>query len=438
MPSLKFAVREGTLHSVSSEERQVDSGNPQSGGVELSVSGKPLRSSLQATAREIAGELDGQLDELAERWYERMTAIPELAPWSVPGLRPGAIENARRDIGHEISRLRTGRAPPSRCPEEVIESARLGEASGFPLWGCVQAYRTGHAVQWEAWSEAIEGRGLDSDDRVALLRAGSEYMFEYADRCARWVEAEYTRRREKRMRSEEQLRIQLVRDLLEGRGGDGTPLGYQLDGWHIALVAVGAEGDRVLRDLGVRLDAELLSVAADAITWWGWLRPRRMIPGEIDRCLRALTPPAGVMLALGDPCEGPPGFRQTHMQAQHAAAIGARRGAGATLYADVALEALGMADREQARWFVSRELGPLAGQDQRARTLRATLRAYFSAGQNATSAALTLGVHERTIGNRLRATETLLGRPILHRRAELETALRIHALQEQDQPRAKT
>jgi hypothetical protein len=394
----------------------------------LSVSVNSLSRRLERIARELGGELESRLDDLAEQWYEQMTAIPELDRWSPPELRVLGLENARRDIGREISGLIAGRQLPSSCPAEVIESARMAEASGFPLWACVQSYRTGHAVQWKAWSEAVEARRLEPDARRALLEAGSGYMFDYADRCARWVEMEYTRERESRLRSQEQLRIQHVRDLLEGKHGHSSQLGYELTGWHIALIASGHEADSVLEDIGRSFDAQMLSIVAEVLTWWAWLRPGRVRPGLIERLVRSLSLPPGVSLAIGEPGDGPEGFRQSHLQAAHAAAVGARLGTPTTRYDDVALEALVLADLERARAFVSRELGPLAGDDRRAQTLRNTLRAYFAAGQTGSSTAVILGVHERTVGNRLRAVETLIDRSVLARRAELETALRIHAL----------
>jgi hypothetical protein len=394
----------------------------------------PLPERLERVAREIAEELGSRIDELAEQWYQRMVALPELAHWALPELRETGLENARSDIGREIAGLIAGRSLPESSPGEVIESARLAESSGFPLWASVQAYRTGHAVQWQAWSDAVEARGFARGARLALLRAGSEYMFAYADRCARWVEAEYTRERDRRLRGQEQLRIQLVRDLLEGKTADASQLGYELEGWHVAIIAAGAGAEAVMRDLSVGLDARLLSLAADRGTTWAWLRPNQLRLAAVERRLRSLVAPAGVSVAVGDPGQGPSGFRQSHLQARYAAAIAQRQGQSTAHYGDVALEALATADPEQATWFVSRELGPLAADDRRASTLRTTVTAYFAAGQRASLAAAALGVHERTIGNRLRATENLIGRSVLGRRAELETALRIRALLEDREP----
>jgi hypothetical protein len=383
---------------------------------------------------EIAGELQSQLDELAERWYEEMATIPELEPWADPELREGGIENARHEIGRELAGLCEDRTLPVSRPQELVDSALMAEATGLPLWACVQAYRTGHAVQWQAWCEAVEAQRLEPAERLALLRAGSDYMFAYADRCARWIELEYTRARDRRLRSEEQLRMQLVRDLLEGKPVDSSQLGYSVDGWHLAVIASGTEGEPVLLELSARLEAQLLHVAADAATWWGWLRPNQIGNDIIDGRLRTLSLPGGVVLGTGEPGEGHEGFRRSHIQAQYAAKIGSRRDQAMTRYGEVALEALATSDLEQAEWFVSQELGPLARDDRRAKILRDTLRAYFVAGQTGSSAAVMLGVHERTVGNRLRAAERLTGHAIQSRRAELETALRIHALLQDAQP----
>jgi GGDEF-like domain/PucR C-terminal helix-turn-helix domain len=404
----------------------------------LSLSVNPLPNRLDRIAHELGRELQLEVGRLSELWYERMAATPELERWLSLEVREGSLENARRDIGREIAGLLDGRTLPDSCPQEVIDSAQLAAASGFPLWACVQAYRAGHAVQWQAWSDAVGARRLSRTDRQALLGAGSEYMFAYADRCSRWIEQEYTRERDRLLRSEEQVRIQLVRDLLDGKHGDSEHLGYDLDGWHIAVLAFGRDADRVLRELNGLLRGQLLSVAADAVTWWGWIRIAPMRPGEIDRALQSLSLPAGISLAVGDPRHGANGFRQSHRQARYAALIGARRDQAQTSYDDVALEALATADTEQARSFVSRELGPLAGDDRRAETLRNTLRTYFAVGQTGSSTAHVLGVHERTIGNRLRAAEKLIGRSVVRRRAELETALRIHALLQADDALAKS
>ena len=62
--------------------------------------------------------------------------------------------------------------------------------------------------------------------------------------------------------------------------------------------------------------------------------------------------------------------------------------------------------------------------------LRATLRAYISAERNAASAAAALGVSRRTVANRLRAVEQLVGSAFGAIVGDLEAALQLDELSE--------
>ncbi len=380
------------------------------------------------TAREIALDMQAHLVELAEGWYDRMVVVPELARWAAPELKELGLHNARLDIGREVEGLVNGRRLPSECPSEVIDSARLGVSMNYPLWAALQAYRAGHAVQWQAWSTRVEARNLDPADRRLLLKAGNDYMFAYADHSARWMEIEYTRARDERMRSDEQRRTQLVRNLLDGHSTEATQLGYNLDAWHLGVIAAGTEAEEAVREIGSRAAGQLLAVAVDAITWWAWLAFAQPPPGNAASQMSSLKLPPTSRLAVGELAHGAAGFVQTHREAQAAFAITSNLGRTLSSYSDIALEDLASADPERARVFIERELGPLSRDERRSLILRQTLHAYFAAAQTASSTAQLLGVHERTVGNRLRAVEQLIGRPVVSRRAELETALRLHRL----------
>jgi DNA-binding PucR family transcriptional regulator len=124
---------------------------------------------------------------------------------------------------------------------------------------------------------------------------------------------------------------------------------------------------------------------------------------------------------------GAEGFRAAHRKAALALRLGRRQGRAVTAFADVALEALAFGGEQLAREFVVAEMGALTGGGRRTDVLRATLSAYFAAGTTA-AAARSLGVSERTVTYRLRHVERLLGRSLTTRRAELETALRLHGV----------
>jgi DNA-binding PucR family transcriptional regulator len=70
-------------------------------------------------------------------------------------------------------------------------------------------------------------------------------------------------------------------------------------------------------------------------------------------------------------------------------------------------------------------LAPLEQTRDGGRVARRTLRAYFRAERNVSSTAAALGVDRRTVTNRLRAIEELLGRPLGSAATDLEIALRL-------------
>lgn len=356
-----------------------------------------------------------------------MFAEPELAPFAQAELREPGLANARSDIGRELAALLDGCRLPVACPGEVAVSARLAVEHDFPLWAALQSYRTGHAVQFEAWLEAVDALELGEEQRRELVETGSRFFFEYADRCCRWIEREYTRERDDRLRGAERRRRQAIGDLLEGRAPDAGSLEVDLDAEHLGVIARGQGGERALEDLAWALGRSLLCLAAGREEWWGWLtatEPARL--SDVCGLGPRLRLPADVRLALGVPARGVEGFRRTHREAVRIDRVAAR-GEVVQLadYDALALEAIATEDEAAARTFVLHELGSLGGEDPRSRTFRETLVVYLESGQQAASAAARLGVHERTVANRLRAIEQRIGRPVASRHAELATALRL-------------
>ncbi|MGI8558818.1 MAG: helix-turn-helix domain-containing protein [Solirubrobacteraceae bacterium] len=406
----------------------VDSGSPKPMGGGFADDAKRSPPELEELAASVAVDMLEHITGLAELWTDTMFALPELAEWVHADARPAAIANARADIGRELQGLIEGRRLPVSCPEEIATSARLAVEGGLPLWATLQSYRTGHAVQWAAWRRRVERLALDDAGKSALLTAGSDYFFAYADRSSIWMEQAYSREHDRRLSSHEQRRAHLIGSILAGDDSDTGSLKYELRAWHLGVIVWGAEAEPGLAALAEEADLTLLSLACGRETVWGWLAA----PAEPDAaCLRAIRqtqPPNRCRLALGEFAYGADGFRRTHEEALDARLIATLRPDPVTHYRDIALEALTSRDQQRAGAFVERELGALADDDDRAATMRSTLLAYFSAAQQATSAAALLGVHERTVTNRLRAIATQLGCSPAARRAELETALRLHRL----------
>ena len=363
----------------------------------------------------VAQRVADRLDEVVEAMLDRVWANPALSEWTRDETREAAREIARASIAREIDALTRGMLP-EEPPEEDLAAARAAVEYGAPASVVLHCYRAGQAALLDAWVDA---------GGTTELKEASDFMTRYVDRCAAWVEAEHMREHERRIRSEEQRRMNLVRDLLDGLTADAVDLGHELDADHLAVIAWGRHAEAAVRELADRLGAESLVLSVDPQTAWGWV-------STSDEA-EDLTPPEGTRMAVGGPAGGLDGFRRAYSEARRAHDVADFHPGAVIRYRDVALEALAGADERRARDFVEHELGPLLGNRTRERTLRDTLGAYFAAGQNAVAAGAALGVHDRTVANRLRSAERALGTPIAARRAELEVALRLCRLL--DQPR---
>jgi DNA-binding PucR family transcriptional regulator len=167
----------------------------------------------------------------------------------------------------------------------------------------------------------------------------------------------------------------------------------------------------------------LLIPGSEGIIWaWlgGW---RRIDPLELD--LIASSPSPQTSLAVGEPAQGLAGWRQTHRQARATWPIALRSSERVVRYAGNALLASALQDDLLTASLREQYLAPLLGERDGGEKFRSTLRAYFSADRNISSAAAILRVSARTVHDRLRAIEERLGRPLSVSLPEIETALRL-------------
>jgi hypothetical protein len=374
--------------------------------------------------RSVASLLEDRIDALAAATYEHLrTEIPE---WlERPELSERGQAFARESILAELAALQNDASLPDACPAVDAEAAKQAARLGAPLSSLLSGYRAGHAAQWAVWFDLVEQHAATADERRALLERGSRFFFAYADLLSRFVSEEHSRERDRIIRSHEQRRVNLVRELLNDADVDARILEYDVEHYHIGTIVWGPEAADAARDLAKQLNRRLLLVGVIDETWWAWLGSSHALDDRSFNALGHFEPPPETRLALGAEGSGIEGFRRTHRQAVTAQRAALDTGAPVTRYEDIALEALAAQDEDEAREFIRRELRGLDGDDLRSRRLRETLRAYFSAGQNAAATAAALGLHEQTVAQRLRAVEERIGRPVPSRRAELETALRL-------------
>ena len=369
----------------------------------------------------IAGALRARVDVFVDEHMRRIgDDAPALFDFPAP-IAEAARHICRESMTTQLDSLARGVLPETLPPVD-LDFARAGAELDFPPTEVIRAAHRAHDVLWHAWLTEVEDAGLGEEERRALLEEGSKFLFAYADRVSCWTFEAYREARDRVLASSAERRMNVVRDVLANRPVSSAALGYDLEAWHTALVVWGPEPEAAAQELARETGRRLLIVNPGDETLWAWLGGETPL-GRLQR--PRLT--SGARVAVGREAHGDEGFRTSHEQAVQAARVAQVGESTVTTFDDVALEVLMARDPDAARAFIRGELGTLTADDERSRTLRATLRAWFATGHNAAAAAARLGVHEQTVAARLRVIEEQTGRPPRERRAELEAAMRLHA-----------
>jgi hypothetical protein len=392
-----------------------------------------------------AGSPDGIRDdelevirrELLTRLRPRSREVEEGIVAAALGVEPGIAEDpdrlaglraaARESLGLIGELIAQGVDWQQKMPAAVTAQARYLARGGVPL----EVVLRGHYAMIGACLEFATGE-------IAELPQGTlPYLIEVQRRHGDYLMAAISTAYEdelERLRSPTARRLsERVERLLGGGADEGGVLDYDLGGWHLGLIGVGAELGLVARRLAERLGARLLILPRGGETAWVWLGAARPIPfAELERCLgigdasdRSATGGA-VRFAAGEPRQGIEGWRLTHREARIAAEVAEEGGQALVRCADVLLLAATARNTEIAEMLIDVYLAPLDA-DKDGPRLRETLRAYYAGDCNAASAAAALGVDRQTVRRRLRKIEAALGRPLDGCRVEMEMALRVEA-----------
>lgn len=224
-----------------------------------------------------------------------------------------------------------------------------------------------------------------------------------------------------------QRRAERVGALLAGEPVDPSELAYELDAWHTAALVAGPGCELAVRELTADLDSRALIVDREKETAWLWLGSRRALPSaELARLAAEL--PERLSLAIGEPGRGLASWRLSHRQAAVALPVALRGPDPVVRYVDVALLASALNDDLLLTTLKRAYLEPIERGRDGGRIARQTLRAYFEAGRNVSSAAAILRASRNTVASRLRAIEEQLDRPLSSCAAELEVALDLETL----------
>jgi PucR-like helix-turn-helix protein/diguanylate cyclase with GGDEF domain len=339
----------------------------------------------------------------------------------VQGLR--AAVGTAIDYGFVAIERGEEQAPP--VPSELLAQARLSARSGVSLDTVLRRYVAGYSLLGDFLIQEAQGGALFDGATLQQMMAGLSALL---DRLVAAVSDEYVRVAGGAGGSTEQRRASHVRRLLAGEFLDATELAYDFAGHHLGLLASGSGAAEAVRGLAAALDRNLLSIRSETSTSWAWLGSTRSTDPEevMEFAQRSWSPEH--RLAIGEPAEGMEGWRLTHRQAKAALSIALKGTAPVVRYAGVALIASISQDELLVRSLRQLYLQPLEQERDGGKVLRCTLRAYFAAERNVSSAAAALGVDRKTVNNRLRSVEQLVNKSLSSCAFEFEAALKLSEL----------
>lgn len=376
---------------------------------------KECRAALASRIRERRSELQGAI---ATRVY----AISDPRDVADPPYLEGLNAAVAAAIDHRIAVLEVGERYAPAIPSALLSQGRLDARDGVPLDTVLRRYFAGSALFGDFVIEEAERAEVPN----STLRDFLGEQATLGDRLLAAVSAEHAREAKNRPGTPAERRRECVKSLLAGELVDHTELGYELDAQHVALMAKGEGAEQLLRGLAGTLDRRLLVVQREEeAIWAGWLGGQRPLTTEaVCSALTAITP-NGVFVTIGEPGEGLSGWRFSHHQAKAALPVAERGKQPITRYADVTLLAAVVRDDLATNSLHQLYLEPLETARDGGKVARETLRAYFAAERNISSTAAALGVDRRTVRNRIRMIEGLLGRSLMGSVADLEIALRL-------------
>lgn len=314
-------------------------------------------------------------------------------------------------------------APP--VPPELLAQARLAARNEVPLDTVLRRYFAGFALLGDFMIQEAQDGGLFDGAALQQMMGGLSGIL---DRLVAAVSDEYSRAAPGSSGSTEERRTSHVKRLLAGEFLDASELAYDFEAHHLGLVASGPGAAEAIRALAATLDRRLLLVCPDEEIRWGWLGSGKATDPEEIRNFAAGGWSGEVRLAIGEPSQGVEGWRLTHRQARAALPIARQHSEPAVRYGEVALLASILQDELLVRSLRQLYLEPLARERDGGEVLRRTLRAYFAADRNVSSAAAALGVSRNTVASRLRTVEERLGQSIGGCGVEMDAALRLEEM----------
>lgn len=380
--------------------------------------------SLKAIRAELVARLRGRLAEIEEAVFARARALSESGREEDPEYMAGMRAAVSEGLDYALTHIENGEDWTGPVPSVAAAQARRSARAGVRLDTVLRRYAAGDRLMGEFI--------MDEADRFPsqALRKVLRVQGAQVDRLMATVATEYMDELGRMKRSPTQRLAEQVQRLVAGEDAvDVDDLGYAFDAWHLGMIVKGATAEAGVRALATGLDCQVLVVPRGNGLVWAWLGARQPLAvPELERLLSSGA--AGdASLAVGEPRSGIDGWRLTHREAQAAQEVMLRKPQRLTRARDVILLAAVLRDDALAKSLFETYLAPLEGHGDSGAVLRETLRAYFSAGLNAATAAAALAVDRHTVQRRLRRVEEALGRLLPDCHAELVVVLSLEELE---------
>jgi hypothetical protein len=379
---------------------------------------------LEQTRADLSARLQARLPEIEQAALTRVYSVSDPSEASDPEYVEGLPAAVTAGFEYGLAGIECGEKRSPQIPAALLTQARLAARNGVSLDTVLRRYFAGYTLLGDFLVEEAEAAGLGGPPLKRLLRIQAARF----DSLIATIADEYARAADVRPNSVEERRAELVQSLLDGELLDASELAYGLDVHHLGVIAAGAGAEEAVRELAASFDVRLLLIRREDAKVWAWLGSRRPLDPA------TLEPPvsqnrsANVSLAVGEPAHGLAGWRLSHHQARAALPIALRGPQSLVRYGDVALLASILQDDLLAISLRQLYLTPLSEERDGGNALRETLRAYFAAERNVSSAAGALRVSRQTVVNRLQAIEERFDRSLNSCAAEVEAALRLEDL----------
>jgi hypothetical protein len=376
--------------------------------------------SLEQARVDISARLQSRRHEIEQTILARVSAVSDPAAVSDPEYLIGLRAAVSAALSYGLAAIRRGEERTVPVPPAALAQARQAANCGVDLDTVLRRYLAGFTSLGDFVMQEAKKEKLFGVETIHRLGRDQAALF---DRLIAAVSDEYSRASGDLLGSLEERRAERVRSLLAGQPLDTSELGYEFEAWHLGALVAGSGAAETIRELAAGLDCRLLLIDGGEGTFWAWLGGRRKVGSSEVQSLVASNWPTPTSLAVGEPAHGLVGWRLTHRQARAALPIARCRPKKLVRYADVALLASMLQDDLLVTSLRQFYLTPLVAERDGGKVLRDTLRAYFAAERNISSAAATLEVSRRTVANRLRLIETRLDHPLSGANTEIEAAL---------------